>query len=127
MAGQSALLRHPVISAACLFCLLYISFLSFAPAPFGLYNATAAAAGPTHQAPCEIRSVPTLCVDSWYAFALLVVARLTAYGTYPLLVCLFLTKLNHLRTLLQARATLLAALSPASPNCHLACVPTRAR
>ena len=59
--------------------------------------------------------------------ALLGVSRSTAYFTDPLMMLIFLSQTNHLRTLLQARATLLAALSPASPKCHLACVPTRAR
>ena len=37
----------------------------------------------------------------WYDYVFLLISRCTAYFGYPLMIILFLTKTNHLRTLLQ--------------------------
>ena len=42
-----------------------------------------------------------MCAEEWYTLLLLGCSRSTAYATYPLMILLFLSKTNHLRTLLQ--------------------------
>jgi hypothetical protein len=44
---------------------------------------------------------PTVCAEEWYTLLLLAISRGSAYATYPIMVLLFLSKANNLRTYLQ--------------------------
>ena len=89
-----------VLFATCLFCLVWIVVTTFGPEPVGLLQ-TRAANGTT---PAYTGLCPrvTVCAEEWYTLLLLGFSRTTAYVTYPLMMILFLSKTNHLRTLLQS-------------------------
>ena len=83
-----------MILLACCVSLTYIDVTTFIPAPVGLLNVTAGE-------PPSICPRETVCAVGVWQLALLLVSRSTAYATYPLTMLLFLSKANHLRTLLQ--------------------------
>lgn len=85
------------ISLACIFCLGYIVINSFAPAPVG----SASFVNGTYVI-CPYRPhFLTVCAEEWYTILLLGISRTTAYTVYPLMMLLFLSKANHLRSILQ--------------------------
>jgi len=97
--------HYPVISLACSACVVFIAITTFAPVPYGLLERSTNVDNSTsyYLVSCDppIRPNPTVCASDWYSFLLLAISRCSAYFIYPLILSLFLTKLNHLRTLLQ--------------------------
>ena len=73
----------------CLASWAYIMVTTFSPAPVGLLvNGT-------------VCPRPTVCAEEWYTLLLLAISRGSAYATYPIMVLLFLSKANNLRSYLQ--------------------------
>mmetsp|Transcript_27804 Transcript_27804/g.94895 ORF Transcript_27804/g.94895 Transcript_27804/m.94895 type:complete len:706 (+) Transcript_27804:156-2273(+) len=85
--GAEAWLK--VLMGCSLFCLVWIAVTTFSPKPVGLLE------GGSKICPRE-----TVCAENWYSIALLAVSRSTAYFNYPLMMILFLSKTNNLRTML---------------------------
>ena len=73
----------------CAFCLLWVAATTFSPMPIGLLNDQG-----------WICPRVTVCAEDWPSLALLAISRSNAYFSYPLIMLLFLTKANNLRTLL---------------------------
>lgn len=83
----------------CFASLAWILVTTFAPTPWGLLvfdapNSTAASRA-------TVCPRDTVCAEEWYTLLLLGVSRSSAYFTYPLMMLLYLSKTNHLRTVLQ--------------------------
>ena len=67
----------------------FIMVTTFGPQPLGLMvNGT-------------VCPRPTVCALEWYTLLLLAVSRGSAYATYPIMILLFLSKANNLRSWLQ--------------------------
>ena len=84
-----------LLKVVCCFCLVFVVATTFAPKPIGLLEVRNSTG---HWGLCPR---PTVCAEEWYTMLLLGISRSTAYATYPLMMLLFLSKTNHLRTLLQ--------------------------
>lgn len=68
---------------------IFIMVTTFGPQPLGLMvNGT-------------VCPRPTVCALEWYTLLLLAVSRGSAYATYPIMILLFLSKANNLRSWLQ--------------------------
>lgn len=78
------------IFALCGFSLVWILITSFSPKPVGLLRKDN-----------WICPRKTVCAEDWWSLALLAVSRSSAYFNYPLMMMLFLSKANNLRTFLQ--------------------------
>ena len=96
--------HYPFVFFTCVFCVLFVMYFTFAPYPHGLLvvdhvNDTLHVS----LASCDhvLRPEPTVCAEDAISLVLLAISRFSAYFIYPLIVSLYLTKLNHLRTLLQ--------------------------
>ena len=70
-------------------CVVWIVIRTFAPKPVGSLNSDG-----------WVCSRNTVCAEEWWALLLLAISRLAAYFCYPLMMLLFLSKTNNLRTLL---------------------------
>jgi len=68
-----------------------VAIATFAPEPIGLMRNDKYGLCPRE----------TTCAEEWYTLLLLAISRLSAYMTYPLMILLFISKTNHLRTLAQ--------------------------
>ena len=88
-----------ILLISCLFCLVWIVVTSFSPKPVGLLTRHDNN-GTIWWGICPPRG--TVCAEEWYTLLLLAISRGSAYATYPLMMLLFLSKTNHLRTLLQS-------------------------
>ena len=82
--------RANIVLALCFCSWAWIMVTTFAPAPVGLLT--------IHGTVCPR---PTVCAETWYAMTLLAISRGSAYATYPIMILLFLSKANNLRTYLQ--------------------------
>lgn len=76
--------------ALCIVTLVWIVITTFSPKPVGLLNKSK-----------WICARPTVCAEDWWSLVLLAISRSSAYFCYPLMMMLFLSKANNLRTLLQ--------------------------
>lgn len=75
-----------VLSVACV---IWIVLRTFTPKPFGSLEPNG-----------TLCPRNTICAEEWWLVALLAVSRCSAYFCYPLMMLLFITKTNNLRTLL---------------------------
>ena len=82
--------RFLFVVALCFASLLYIAITTFSPMPTGLLRPDG-----------TICPRPTVCANEWYTMVLLATSRGSAYFCYPLIVLVFLSKCNNLRTHLQ--------------------------
>ena len=78
-----------VLLCACAFSTLWVVVTTFAPIPVGILRPDGWL--------CPRR---TVCAEDWWSMFLLAISRVSAYFCYPLIMLLFLTKTNNLRTLL---------------------------
>ena len=101
-----------VVRLCCVFSFVWIVVTTFAPAPHGLLEYRPYLTSNSTDNSTDSNSTDgggrwglcpreTVCAEEWYTLALLAVSRSSAYLNYPLMMLLFLSKANHLRTLLQ--------------------------
>jgi len=91
------------VRLCCVFSFVWIVITTFAPTPYGLleYRNSTADGGTYGIGGWGLCPRETVCAEEWYTIALLAVSRSSAYLNYPMMMLLFLSKTNHLRTLLQ--------------------------
>ena len=78
-----------VILGVSIACVVWIVIRTFSPKPVGSLNSDG-----------WVCPRYTVCAEEWWALVLLGISRLSAYFCYPLMMLLFFTKTNNLRTIL---------------------------
>ena len=79
-----------LVRLAQVLCILWVTAATFLPRPLGLWNEDR-----------QICPRETICLRDVWSYVFLAISRMSAYGMYPPLVLVFLSKCNSLRTFLQ--------------------------
>ena len=107
--------RPPLgLTLLCVACLAYVVVRTFAPEPVGALSARAGCRTPSGYCICPREAV---CAETVAEMVLLAISRGTVFLTYPLIVALFFTKCNNLRTKLSE--TVLSEFFPLHDLHHL--------